>query len=189
MTTEETLVLIKPDGVARGLTGAILARIEAKGYALVDIRLVEPDRGRLERDRLVVCGRLLGRLWFVDRLRFGRRGRLERNRLVVFGGLLDRLWFVDRRRFARRRRFFGRFDGMIAAKDPSVPVRFKLEYIRGMSRTLMLGGLRSEDPDLAELFRRNDIALYENRSRYSPSAPNSRTPRTSEEYSSPVNKL
>ena len=49
MTTEETLVLIKPDGVARGLTGAILARIEAKGYALVDIRLVEPDRARLER--------------------------------------------------------------------------------------------------------------------------------------------
>ena len=43
MPTEETLVLVKPDGVARGLTGAILARIEAKGYALVDIKLVEPD--------------------------------------------------------------------------------------------------------------------------------------------------
>ena len=49
MATEETLVLVKPDGVARGLTGAILARIEAKGYSLVDIRLVEPDRGTLER--------------------------------------------------------------------------------------------------------------------------------------------
>jgi nucleoside-diphosphate kinase len=49
MSTQETLVLIKPDGVARGLTGAILARIEAKGYALVDLRLVEPDRARLER--------------------------------------------------------------------------------------------------------------------------------------------
>ena len=46
MATEETLVLVKPDGVARGLTGAILARIEAKGYSLVDIRLVEPDRER-----------------------------------------------------------------------------------------------------------------------------------------------
>ncbi len=32
MTTEETLVLVKPDGVARNLTGEILARIEAKGY-------------------------------------------------------------------------------------------------------------------------------------------------------------
>ncbi|GAA2889263.1 nucleoside-diphosphate kinase [Microbacterium sp. NPDC077391] len=47
MATEETLVLVKPDGVARGLTGSILARIEAKGYALVDLRLVEPDRDRL----------------------------------------------------------------------------------------------------------------------------------------------
>lgn len=41
---EETLVLIKPDGVARGLTGEILRRIEAKGYQLVDIRLVHADR-------------------------------------------------------------------------------------------------------------------------------------------------
>ena len=49
MPTEETLVLVKPDGVARGLTGAILARIEAKGYSLVDIKLVEPDRDVLER--------------------------------------------------------------------------------------------------------------------------------------------
>ncbi len=47
MAVEETLILIKPDGVARGLTGAILARVEQKGYALVDIRLVEPDRERL----------------------------------------------------------------------------------------------------------------------------------------------
>ncbi|HAQ60237.1 MAG TPA: nucleoside-diphosphate kinase [Microbacterium sp.] len=49
MTTEETLVLIKPDGVARGLTGDILARVERKGYALVDIKLVEPDRDLLEQ--------------------------------------------------------------------------------------------------------------------------------------------
>ncbi|PJJ63450.1 nucleoside-diphosphate kinase [Compostimonas suwonensis] len=41
---EETLVLVKPDGVARNLTGEILRRIEAKGYSLVDIKLVEADR-------------------------------------------------------------------------------------------------------------------------------------------------
>ncbi|WP_029149806.1 nucleoside-diphosphate kinase [Microbacterium indicum] len=44
MATEETLVLVKPDGVARGLTGQILARIEAKGYELVDIRKFTPSR-------------------------------------------------------------------------------------------------------------------------------------------------
>jgi len=44
---EETLVLVKPDGVARNLTGEILRRIEAKGYGLVDIKLVDADRALL----------------------------------------------------------------------------------------------------------------------------------------------
>ncbi|HEY9499849.1 MAG TPA: nucleoside-diphosphate kinase [Terrimesophilobacter sp.] len=46
---EETLVLVKPDGVARSLTGEILRRIEAKGYQLVDIRFVQADRDLLAR--------------------------------------------------------------------------------------------------------------------------------------------
>lgn len=41
---QHTLVLVKPDGVARGLTGQILARIEAKGYVIADLRLVQPER-------------------------------------------------------------------------------------------------------------------------------------------------
>ena len=45
---QETLVLVKPDGVARNLTGEILRRIEAKGYQLVDLRMVEPERELLE---------------------------------------------------------------------------------------------------------------------------------------------
>jgi nucleoside-diphosphate kinase len=44
MQLEETLILVKPDGVVRGLTGEIIRRIEAKGYQLVDLRLVEPNR-------------------------------------------------------------------------------------------------------------------------------------------------
>ncbi|PPF31809.1 nucleoside-diphosphate kinase [Rathayibacter tritici] len=47
MATQETLVLVKPDGVARNLTGEILRRIEAKGYSLVDVKLVEADRALL----------------------------------------------------------------------------------------------------------------------------------------------
>ncbi len=35
---ERTLILIKPDGVARNLIGAILARVEAKGYRIVAMR-------------------------------------------------------------------------------------------------------------------------------------------------------
>jgi nucleoside-diphosphate kinase len=36
---QRTLVLVKPDGVARGCVGEVLRRIEAKGYALVAVEL------------------------------------------------------------------------------------------------------------------------------------------------------
>ena len=42
--TERTLVLVKPDGVERGLTGEVLRRIEAKGYRLVALELRSIDR-------------------------------------------------------------------------------------------------------------------------------------------------
>lgn len=37
--TERTLILVKPDGVARGLSGEVMRRIEAKGYRLVAVEL------------------------------------------------------------------------------------------------------------------------------------------------------
>lgn len=40
---EQTLVLVKPDGVKRNLSGEILRRIEAKGYRIADLKLVNPD--------------------------------------------------------------------------------------------------------------------------------------------------
>lgn len=46
---EDTLILVKPDGVARGLTGEILRRVEAKGYVITDLRMVQPDRELLAK--------------------------------------------------------------------------------------------------------------------------------------------
>ena len=37
--SERTLVLIKPDGVARGLVGEVLGRIERKGFRIVALEL------------------------------------------------------------------------------------------------------------------------------------------------------
>lgn len=42
--SERTLVLIKPDGVARGLVGEVLARIERKGFSIVALELRTLDR-------------------------------------------------------------------------------------------------------------------------------------------------
>ena len=47
MTTERSLVLVKPDGFARGLTGEVLRRVEAKGYRLVALQVLTPDLERL----------------------------------------------------------------------------------------------------------------------------------------------
>ena len=47
MTTERSLVLVKPDGFRRGLTGEVLRRIEAKGYTLAALAVLTPTREQL----------------------------------------------------------------------------------------------------------------------------------------------
>lgn len=42
--TERTLVLVKPDGVERNLTGQVLARIEARGFTLVELKKLDATR-------------------------------------------------------------------------------------------------------------------------------------------------
>jgi nucleoside-diphosphate kinase len=49
VSIERTLVLVKPDGVARNLGGTILARIEAKGYTLAELKKVNATRELLEQ--------------------------------------------------------------------------------------------------------------------------------------------
>lgn len=45
--TERSLVLVKPDAFARGLTGEVIRRIEAKGYVLVALEIRTPTRDLL----------------------------------------------------------------------------------------------------------------------------------------------
>ena len=49
MSTEKTLILVKPDGVRRGLVGEVISRIEAKGYAIDSLRMLQADRALLEK--------------------------------------------------------------------------------------------------------------------------------------------
>ena len=47
--TEETLILIKPDALERGLTGEILQRFERAGLRLRNVRWLCPTRGFVRR--------------------------------------------------------------------------------------------------------------------------------------------
>ena len=49
MAVERTLFLVKPDAMARGLAGEILARLERRGLAVRGVRLVRVDRELAEK--------------------------------------------------------------------------------------------------------------------------------------------
>ncbi|HYM53431.1 MAG TPA: nucleoside-diphosphate kinase [Candidatus Dormibacteraeota bacterium] len=54
---ERTLVLVKPDGVQRGLIGELLARFERKGLKVAGLRLLEVPREMAERHYAVHAGK------------------------------------------------------------------------------------------------------------------------------------
>jgi nucleoside-diphosphate kinase len=48
MAVESTLLIVKPDGVRRGLIGEVLRRVEAKGLRIAEMRLMQIDRALAE---------------------------------------------------------------------------------------------------------------------------------------------
>jgi nucleoside-diphosphate kinase len=54
---ERTLVLVKPDGVQRGLIGEIVARFERKGLKVVGLRMLEVPQEMAERHYAVHAGK------------------------------------------------------------------------------------------------------------------------------------
>ena len=48
MTVESTLLIVKPDGVRRGLDGEVLRRVEAKGLRIAEMRMTTIDRSTAE---------------------------------------------------------------------------------------------------------------------------------------------
>jgi nucleoside-diphosphate kinase len=66
MATESTLLIVKPDGVRRGLVGEIIRRVEAKGLAIeaMDLRVI--DRATAEEH----YGEHLARPFFAELVDF-----------------------------------------------------------------------------------------------------------------------
>jgi len=54
---ERTLVLIKPDGVQRGLIGEIISRFEKKGLKIVAMKLIKPERELAEKHYAIHKGK------------------------------------------------------------------------------------------------------------------------------------
>jgi nucleoside-diphosphate kinase len=45
---ERTFVMVKPDGVRRGLVGEVIRRFEARGLTIAELKLVRPSRALAE---------------------------------------------------------------------------------------------------------------------------------------------
>ena len=48
MTLQRTFIMVKPDGVKRGLIGEIIKRFEQKGFTLLNAELMTVDRTKAE---------------------------------------------------------------------------------------------------------------------------------------------
>ncbi len=46
---ERTLILVKPDGMQRGLAGEIISRLEARGLRIVGLRMLRVDEALAKR--------------------------------------------------------------------------------------------------------------------------------------------
>ena len=66
MAVERTLVLVKPNGVERGLIGEVVARFERRGFALAGARLLVVGRELAERH----YGEHVGKPFFEDLVSF-----------------------------------------------------------------------------------------------------------------------
>jgi nucleoside-diphosphate kinase len=48
MATERTFAMVKPDGVRRGLVGEIVSRFEKKGFKIVAMKMMTPEKALVE---------------------------------------------------------------------------------------------------------------------------------------------
>jgi len=57
MTDEKTYIMVKPDGVQRGLVGEIIRRFEVKGYKLIGLKMQTPPKEHLEKHYADLAGK------------------------------------------------------------------------------------------------------------------------------------
>ena len=79
MDSQRIFILVKPDGVERGLVGEILGRIEAKGYKLEDLRYMRAKEEVLR----VHYAHLADKPFFAEIVRYMTRGPVV---AAVFSG-------------------------------------------------------------------------------------------------------
>ena len=130
--SERTLILVKPDGVARGLTGEVLVRVERRGYKIIALEQRTTSTERAEQH----YGEHVGKPFFPDLVEFITSGPLVA--AVVEGPGVVGAWRT-----------------MMGATDPKVadPGTVRGDFATEMSKNVTHG---SDSPESAE----REIGLF-----------------------------
>lgn len=130
--SERTLILVKPDGVARGLTGEVLVRVERRGYKIVALEQRTITTELAEQH----YGEHVGKPFFSDLVEFITSGPLVA--AVVEGPGVVGAWRT-----------------MMGATDPKVadPGTVRGDFATEMSKNVTHG---SDSPESAE----REIGLF-----------------------------
>ncbi|CAG8448898.1 10008_t:CDS:10 [Ambispora leptoticha] len=110
MATERTYIMVKPDGVERGLVGEIIKRFENKGYQLLALQMIKPTKELLEEHytdlkekpffpgliKYMSAGPVVGMVWIgKDIVKVGRRLLGETNPLASNPGTIRGDFGID----------------------------------------------------------------------------------------------
>jgi nucleoside-diphosphate kinase len=138
---EQTLVLVKPDGVQRGLTGQVILRLEQRGLKLVAMKLMQVDEA-LARQHY---GEHVGRPFFPGLVDF-----------VTSGPVVAMVWEAENAVSLVRQ--------TMGATDPvnSAPGTIRGDFGVNIGRNIVHGseGLESAKREISLFFRPEEILSY-----------------------------
>src|SRR5262245_33324856 len=139
---QQTLILLKPDGVQRRLLGEVIGRFERKGLRLAGLKLLAPSRELAEKHYEVHKGKP----FYESLLKF-----------LTSGPTVAMVW-EGREAVAVARTMMGATDGTKA-----MPATIRGDYALSVQNNLVHG---SDSPDNARIeialwFRRDELVSYE----------------------------
>ena len=145
MAKERSFIMIKPDGVQRGLVGAIISRFETKGFKLVAMKVCAPGKEHFEKH----YSDLAGKGFF--------NGLIE---YAASGPVCAMVWEGDNAVLTGRK--------MLGATKPfdSEPGTIRGDFCIDVGRNVIHGSdsVESANKEIALWFKDEEIVSWENHS-------------------------
>ena len=142
---ERTYIMIKPDGVQRGLVGPIISRFEQRGFKLVAMKMVKPSQAHMEEH----YKDLAGKGFFAGLIAY-----------MTSGPVVAMVWEGDNVVLTGRK--------MLGATKPfdSAPGTIRGDYCIDVGRNIVHGSdsVESANAEIAHWFKPEEVAAWNHHS-------------------------